>query len=52
MFETGKLAMNIDGEYRTAFIETEHPELHVRHRAVPVDDGQPDLYGAGYVTGN
>ena len=26
-FETGKLAMNMDGEWRVAFIQDEHPEL-------------------------
>jgi multiple sugar transport system substrate-binding protein len=52
LFETGKLAMNIDGEYRTAFIKSEHPELHYDTAPFPVDDAQPGLYGAGYVTGN
>jgi multiple sugar transport system substrate-binding protein len=52
LFETGKLAMNIDGEFRTAFIKAEHPELHYDTAPFPVDDSQPDLYGAGYVTGN
>jgi multiple sugar transport system substrate-binding protein len=52
LFETGRLAMNIDGEYRTAFIHSEHPELHYDTAPFPVDDSQPDLYGAGYVTGN
>ena len=51
-FETGKVAMNIDGEYRTAFIADEHPELNYGTAPFPVDDSQPDLYGAGYVTGN
>jgi multiple sugar transport system substrate-binding protein len=51
-FETGKIAMNIDGEYRTAFIKSEHPELHYDTAPFPVDDSQPGLYGAGYVTGN
>ena len=51
-FETGKVAMNIDGEYRTAFIKSEHPELHYDTAPFPVDDSQPGLYGAGYVTGN
>ena len=32
-FETGKLAMMIDGEWRVSFIAAEHPELQVRHRA-------------------
>jgi multiple sugar transport system substrate-binding protein len=52
LFETGKLAMNIDGEYRTAFIRAEHPELKFDTAPFPVDDAQPNLYGAGYVTGN
>jgi multiple sugar transport system substrate-binding protein len=51
-FETGKIAMNIDGEYRTAFIKSEHPELHYDTAPFPVDDSQSGLYGAGYVTGN
>src|ERR1044072_8081032 len=29
-FERGKLAMNLDGEWRVAFIRAEHPELHFR----------------------
>jgi multiple sugar transport system substrate-binding protein len=52
MFETGKLAMNIDGEYRTAFIDSEHPNLNYSTAPMPVDDAQPQLCGAGYVTGN
>ena len=52
LFETGKLAMNLDGEYRTAFIKAEHPELKYGTAPFPVDDSQPNLYGAGYVTGN
>jgi multiple sugar transport system substrate-binding protein len=52
LFETGKLAMNIDGEFRTAFVASDHPELHYDTAPFPVDDSQPGLYGAGYVTGN
>jgi multiple sugar transport system substrate-binding protein len=52
LFEIGKLAMNIDGEYRTAFIDSEHPNLNYSTAPMPVDDAQPNLYGAGYVTGN
>lgn len=52
LFETGRLAMNLDGEYRTAFIKSEHPELSFATAPFPVDDAQPDLYGAGYTTGN
>jgi multiple sugar transport system substrate-binding protein len=51
-FETGKMAMMMDGEYRTAFLADEHPELDYGTAPMPVDDSQPELYGAGYVTGN
>ncbi len=52
LFETGKLAMNIDGEYRTAFIHSEHPELPFATAPFPTADDQAARYGAGYVTGN
>ena len=32
-FETGKLAMNFDGEWRVAFIHNEHPEPRLRNGA-------------------
>ena len=51
-FERGKLAMNMDGEFRTAFIKAEHPELNYGTAPMPVADAHPELYGAGYVTGN
>src|SRR3954451_13987118 len=51
-FERGKLAMNIDGEFRTAFIKAEHPGLDYGTAPMPVADDHPELYGAGYVTGN
>jgi multiple sugar transport system substrate-binding protein len=51
-FERGKLAMNLDGEFRTAFIKAEHPSLDYGTAPMPVDDAHPELYGAGYVTGN
>jgi multiple sugar transport system substrate-binding protein len=51
-FERGKLAMAIDGEYRTAFLKAEHPELDYGTAPMPVADSHPELYGAGYVTGN
>src|SRR5262245_58918870 len=50
-FETGKLAMNIDGEWRVAFIKNEHPELNYGTAPMPVDDAHPELYGAGHVNG-
>jgi len=50
-FEIGKLAMMIDGEWRVAFIQAEHPELSYGTAPAPVDDAHPELYGAGYVNG-
>jgi multiple sugar transport system substrate-binding protein len=50
-FEIGKLAMMIDGEWRVAFIQSEHPGLDYGTAPAPVDDAHPDLYGAGYVNG-
>ena len=50
-FETGQLAMNIDGEWRVAFIENEHPKLNYGTAPMPVDDAHPELYGAGYING-
>jgi multiple sugar transport system substrate-binding protein len=51
-FEKGRMAMAIDGEFRTAFIKAEHPELDYGTAPMPVADSHPELYGAGYVTGN
>jgi len=50
-FETGKLAMNVDGEWRVAFIHNEHPSLQYGTAPMPVDDAHPELYGAGYING-
>jgi len=51
-FEKGKIAMMIDGEYRSAFIKAEAPNLEYGTAPFPTDDTKADLYGAGYVTGN
>ena len=51
-FETGKVAMHMDGEWRVAFIKREHPELKYGTAPFPVADNHKDLYGAGYVTGS
>jgi multiple sugar transport system substrate-binding protein len=51
-FETGKIAMALDGEYRTAFIKSEHPELTFGTAPFPTADDKTSLYGGGYVTGN
>jgi multiple sugar transport system substrate-binding protein len=51
-FERGTLAMNLDGEWRVAFIGAEHPELNFGTAPLPVDDAQPELYGSGYTSGS
>jgi multiple sugar transport system substrate-binding protein len=48
-FETGKVAMTFDGEWRTAFIHREHPELHYDTAFFPAAD--PSVYGSGRVGG-
>src|SRR3954469_6700481 len=48
-FETGKLAMMMDGEWRVAFIQAEHPEL--QYGTAPMPAMAPALYGSGYING-
>jgi multiple sugar transport system substrate-binding protein len=50
-FEAGKVAMNLDGEWRVAFIQAEHPKLDYGTAPMPVDDANPGLYGSGYING-
>jgi multiple sugar transport system substrate-binding protein len=50
-FETGKLAMQIDGEWRVAFIAAEHPELKYATAPMPVDAAHQGLYGSNNVNG-
>ena len=50
-FEKGKLAMNLDGEWRVAFIADEHPDLQYGTAPAPVDAAHPELYGSGYING-
>lgn len=51
-FQRGSVAMNLDGEYRTAFIDDQAPELNYGTAPMPVINSDPSLYGGGYVTGN
>ena len=51
-FEKGKVAMAIDGEYRSAFVQAEAPTLQYGTAPFPTGDTHTDLYGGGYVTGN
>jgi multiple sugar transport system substrate-binding protein len=48
-FETGKTAMMIDGEYRTAFLAADSPKLQYGTAPSPVS--RPSLYGSGFVIG-
>jgi multiple sugar transport system substrate-binding protein len=48
-FEVGKVAMNLDGEWRVAFIQAEHPTLD--YGTAPMPAATPGLYGSGYVNG-
>jgi multiple sugar transport system substrate-binding protein len=50
-FEKGKLAMNMDGEWRVAFIADEHPGLSYGTAPMPVDSAHRELYGSGYING-
>ena len=49
-FETGKLAMNLDGEWRVAFIQAEHPKLDYGTAPMPVDDANPSSTDRGTST--
>jgi multiple sugar transport system substrate-binding protein len=51
-FQTGQVAMNVDGEYRTAFIDDQTPDLNYATAALPTPADHTDLYGGGYITGN
>jgi multiple sugar transport system substrate-binding protein len=50
-FEVGKVAMNLDGEWRVAFIQAEHPTLDYGTAPMPVDSSVASSYGSGYING-
>jgi multiple sugar transport system substrate-binding protein len=50
-FETGKVAMAWDGEWRTSFIHDEAPKLNYGTAFFPTADDHTDLYGAQRVGG-
>jgi multiple sugar transport system substrate-binding protein len=50
-FETGKIAMMIDGEWRTAFIEADKSKVNYQTAPAPTADDRTDLYGSGQVGG-
>ncbi|MEC3978786.1 ABC transporter substrate-binding protein [Amycolatopsis sp. H20-H5] len=50
-FHRGKIAMMIDGEYRTAFLKDQAPDVKFGTAPPPVADSKPDRYGGGFTTG-
>jgi multiple sugar transport system substrate-binding protein len=51
-FQTGKIALHIDGEYRMAYLRKEAPDLRFGTAPVPTPDDRTANYGAGNITGN
>ena len=51
-FQTGRVAMAIDGEFRTAFIADQAPDLKYGTAPMPMSADHQDAYGAGYMSGN
>lgn len=50
-FETGKIAMHFDGEWRTAFIANDKADVNYGTAPFPVADDHPELYGSGLIGG-
>ena len=50
-FETGRIAMNLDGEWRTAFIANDVPNLNYGTAPMAVPDDNADMYGMGDIGG-
>jgi multiple sugar transport system substrate-binding protein len=50
-FETGKVAMELDGEWRVAFIASDHAKIHYATAPFPVADNVAGYYGAGQIGG-
>jgi multiple sugar transport system substrate-binding protein len=51
-FQKGRVAMAMDGEYRTAFVDDQAKGLDYGTAPFPTADDHTDLYGGGYITGN
>ena len=49
-FQKGQVAINIDAEYRLAFVKDQSPGL--KYGVAPIPTSDPARYGGGYVTGN
>ncbi|MEV4742064.1 extracellular solute-binding protein [Streptomyces sp. NPDC049555] len=50
-FRTGKLAMHLDGEWRTRMLEADRPGFRWATAPLPVPDDRPETYGRGLLTG-
>lgn len=50
-FQTGQVAMNMDGEWRVAFLADQKPNMKYGTAPFPVADDHADLYGGGYTSG-
>jgi len=51
-FETGKLAMMVDGEWRNSFIKNDKSTVDYGTALIPPAEGKSQLSGAGFVGGN
>jgi len=49
-FQKGQVAINVDAEYRLAFVKDQAPNL--KYGVAPLPTADPARYGGGYVTGN
>ena len=50
-FETERLAMCLDGEWRLAFIASSRSAVDFGTAPLPVDEAHPELYGSGFING-
>ena len=50
-FQTERLAMCLDGEWRLAFIASGGSAVEFGTAPLPVEDGHPELYGSGFING-
>jgi multiple sugar transport system substrate-binding protein len=50
-FQTGQVAMSLDGEWRAGFIEDADVDFDWGVAPFPVPDDQADTYGKGYLSG-
>lgn len=50
-FQTGQISMVLDGEYRTAFLKSQKPDLQYSTAPTPVMTGY-GTYGSTYIAGN